>query len=290
MNKWLAGKRAIVTGGSRGFGGTVALAFLRAGAHVLIVARNAVQLESARRALNEIAGAGQQVEACLADVGEPEAAAKIFTGEWAQADILVNNAGIQGPVGPLWTNAMKAWEDTFQIALFGPVALMQAAIPGMIERKWGRIINVSGGGSTSPREGFSAYGAAKTALVRASETVAGELSGTGVTVNAIAPGAMNTAMTQGIRELGPAVAGKKETEAAERLAKINGPPGERAAELCTYLCLPAADGITGKLIAALWDPWPRFDELADEIARSDVFTLRRIVPEDRGFHWDEKKD
>ena len=289
MTTNLAGKRVVVTGGGRGLGRTIASAFVGAGADVLISARTRDELETTGRSLRVAAGPKQVVEWRVIDLEKREAPQDLLSGKWAAPDILINNAGIQGPIGPLWENSEAGWQSTFQIGLFAPVALMRSVIPAMIERGWGRIINISGGGSTGPRPAFSAYAAAKTALVRITETLAVELKGTGVTANAIAPGAMNTKMLQGIRELGSSVAGKKEVEAAERLLDANEPPGEQAARLCLYLSSEASNEVSGRLIAALWDPWQRFEALAAEMAGTDVFTLRRIVPKDRGLEWDDEK-
>jgi 3-oxoacyl-[acyl-carrier protein] reductase len=282
----LARRKAIVTGGSRGLGRTIAQRFVSAGADVLLVARNPPELaQSAATLKTFVTRPGQLIATLAADLSRPDEVARIVQDEWADADILVNNAGIQGPIGPLWTNSMDAWQEVFQVAVMAPVALMQALLPSMIARGYGRIINISGGGSTSPRPNFSAYGAAKTALVRLTENTAAELEGTGVTVNAIAPGAMFTAMTRGILEAGIDAAGTREVEATQRLAERNEPPGDRAADLCVFLSDKAVT-VNGRLIAALWDGWADFVKHCEEITGSDVYTLRRILPKDRGFSWE----
>jgi 3-oxoacyl-[acyl-carrier protein] reductase len=281
----LEGRRTVVTGASRGLGRTIATAFVKAGADVLLVATSAEELETTYAEIRPSASSRQRVETCVFDLSNPQTAPSILVNHWFSPDILVNNAGIQGPIGPLWTNDLADWQDVLQLALLSPVALMQAVIPGMVSRRWGRIINVSGGGAATPRPNFSAYAAAKSALVRVTETVALELADSGVTVNAIAPGAMNTHMTMEIRNAGADRAGAREVIAAEELAKRSGTPGVRAAELCVFLASDKSNAVTGKLIAALWDPWPAFAEIADDLRQSDVFTLRRIVPGDRGFSW-----
>jgi NAD(P)-dependent dehydrogenase (short-subunit alcohol dehydrogenase family) len=276
-----------VTGGSRGFGRTIASTFVASGANVLIAARSKDEVEGAAAALSrQKLKSSQHVEGRVLDLCAENAIETMFAGFWDKTDILINNAGSQGPISPLWENELVDWQAAFQVNLFVPVAMMKRVIPGMISRGYGRIVNISGGGATAPRPNFSAYGAAKTALVRATENVAVELAGTGVTANAIAPGAMYTAMTRGILEAGVAVAGQKEVEATLRLLDSNDPPGGKAAELCVYLATDAAAEVSGRLIAALWDPWPEFGKLAAEMASSDVYTLRRILPKDRGHNWE----
>jgi NAD(P)-dependent dehydrogenase (short-subunit alcohol dehydrogenase family) len=276
----LAGRKAVITGGSRGFGCTAARALLHAGADLLLVARGATELLQAAAELAALARPEQKVETCAADLRDPDVAEVLFIGDWSEPDILVNNAGIQGPIGPLWTNSVKAWHEVLLVNLFAPVILMRAVLPGMIGRRWGRIINLSGGGATGPRPNFSAYAASKTALVRVTETLAAELTGTGVTVNAIAPGTMNTDMTQEILRAGTVAAGQKEVEVAERLNQSTGVPGQDAAELCVFLASDSASHVSGKLIAALWDPWRDAARLVHNLASSDVYTLRRIPSRD----------
>ena len=106
--------------------------------------------------------------------------------------VLVNNAGVLGPAGPLDDNDWDAWVETVRVNLLGTVAMCRAVLPGMRERGYGKIINLSGGGATAARPNFSAYAASKAAVVRFTETLAGELDG--IDVNAIAPGALPTRM------------------------------------------------------------------------------------------------
>jgi len=154
------------------------------------------------------------------------------------------------------------------------------------KRGRGKIVNISGGGATSPRPGFSAYAAAKTALVRFSETLAHEVAERSIDVNSIAPGVLNSRLTRAVLDAGPDRVGRHEYEAAENTARGPIDGRERAAELCTFLASAASDGITGKLISAQWDPWPSLAEHRTDLNGSDVYTLRRVLPRDRGFTWD----
>ena len=119
--------------------------------------------------------------------------------------MLVNNAAITGPVGPLETNDWDEWTQTLQTNLFGTVLMCRAVLPGMRERGYGKIINLSGGGGTGPRPNFSAYATAKAGVVRFTETLAREVEG--IDVNAIAPGALNTRMRDDVLDAGPELAG-----------------------------------------------------------------------------------
>ena len=154
----------------------------------------------------------------------------------------------------------------------------------MRRRGRGKIINVSGGGATGPRPDVSAYACAKTALIRLTETLAEELKDARVDVNAVSPGAMNTRMLEETLAAGPGGVRREYDAAVERSHKGGAPP-EKAAELIAWLASAAGDGITGRTLSAVWDDWPKLTERRDELSKTDVFMLRRIVPKDRGLVW-----
>jgi NAD(P)-dependent dehydrogenase (short-subunit alcohol dehydrogenase family) len=153
----------------------------------------------------------------------------------------------------------------------------------MKPRCYGKIVNLSGGGATAPLPRLSAYAASKAAVVRLTETLAEELRAFRIDVNAIAPGALNTRMLQEVLEAGPVAVGEAFYNKALRQHESGGVPLEEGARLCVYLASGESDGITGKLISAQWDPWDKLHRWKDHISESDVFTLRRIIPEDRGL-------
>jgi NAD(P)-dependent dehydrogenase (short-subunit alcohol dehydrogenase family) len=285
----LTGRVALVTGASRGLGRAVAEAFVRAGASVALVARPSPGLEEVFTSLTDrCCHRDQRLHAIRADLTRHEDCVEVVRTslrEFGSVDILVNNAGVTGPIGPLEQVDVEAWRRTLAINLVAPVTLMREVIPQMCAREWGKIINLSGGGAAGPRSNFSAYAASKAALVRVTETVAQELSGRGVDVNAVAPGAMNTRMLDDVLEAGAGRGGEGEYRRALEQQARGGPAMERAAELIVWLASPASDGITGRLISAVWDSWRDLAARRDELNASDVYTLRRIVPEDRGKDW-----
>jgi predicted dehydrogenase len=152
----------------------------------------------------------------------------------------------------------------------------------MRESGGGSIINISGGGATSPRENFSSYATSKAAIVRFSETLAMETRGDGIRVNCIAPGAMKTSMLEEVIKKGNKVAGEKEYEIARKIIVEGGASMERVAELALFLASDESNGITGKLISAVWDNWKQWPEHLKELNESDVYTIRRIAGRDRG--------
>jgi NAD(P)-dependent dehydrogenase (short-subunit alcohol dehydrogenase family) len=274
---------ALITGASRGLGRAIAREFGKQGASLALVARTSAALEEVTADLRS--RGAQYVEAIAADLSDPAAPAAIveeLRRKWDHLDVLVNNAATPGPIGPAWKNDWPAWQQTLQVNLMAPVALCRLAIPWMPPGS--AIVNLSGGGATSPRANFSAYGTAKAALVRFTETLAVEAAGLGIRVNAISPGILNTDMVDAVLRAGPENAGEDYARVLEVKHK-GGQPPETAAELAYYLASPAAAAITGRLISAVWDPWRTLADHFAELGASDIYTLRRITPEDRGKRW-----
>ncbi len=284
----LAGRRALITGASQGFGLAVARRFVEEGADVMLCSRGADQLAGARDELLDLAGERSRVAAMPADVADASDVQRLVGAaldHLGGIEVLVASAGIQGPTGRVQDVDWAEWRQAIEINLLGTVLCCRAVLPHFIARKYGKIVLLSGGGATSPRPYFSAYAASKAAVVRFGETLAAELRGTGIDVNSIAPGALNTRMLDEVLEAGPAGVGQTAYEEAVRQKADGGTPLEVGAALCAFLASAASDGITGKLISAVWDPWKRFPEHMDQLVGSDVYTLRRIVPGDRGMDW-----
>ncbi len=279
MSHLLHHKLAVITGASGGLGRAIALRFAGQGASLALVARDLAALKSL---LPELDAAkiddGQtfhSISADLADMAQLEAAAESCFARLGGIDILVNNAAVQLPIGPLESVDWRQWQSSFDLNLFAPARLMQLAIPIMRDRGGGKIINLSGGGATSPRPDFSAYAAAKCRLVRLTETVADEVRADRIDVNAVAPGAMNTRMLDEVLAAGPDAARREYPEAIRRQRQGGASPG-LAAELVALLASSLTDGITGKLISAMWDDWRHLPDRREELSSGDLYTLRRI--------------
>jgi NAD(P)-dependent dehydrogenase (short-subunit alcohol dehydrogenase family) len=198
---------------------------------------------------------------------------------------LVNCAGITGPTGLLEESDIQQWISTIQVNLIGTMLTCRAVIPHFRKQPSGRIVNFSGGGATSPRPRFSAYSAAKTAVVRLTETLAQELDDTKICVNAIAPGAVNTRMLDDVLNAGSQLVGAAAYQQALKQKDGGGVPPEKAAGLCVKLLSQESEGLSGKLISAVWDSWDALLAHRNTVMESDLYTLRRIVPKDRGFTW-----
>jgi 3-oxoacyl-[acyl-carrier protein] reductase len=241
-----------------------------------VAARTLTEIEET---VAEIRAAGHSAIGVGVDVTERQSVQRLVDRalrEFADIHILVNNAGMQGPIGPLVENATSEWEHTIRVNLMGAFLCCQAVLPSMIQQRWGRIVNLSGGGATSPRPYFSAYAASKAAVVRLTETLAEEVKAYNVQVNAIAPGAVNTAMLDAILAAGNAAGGKEFSEAQRRL-EMGGTSPNLAAALTVFLASDKSAGLTGKLIAAPHDDWQEWDsEQIEDLMTVPWFTLRRV--------------
>jgi 3-oxoacyl-[acyl-carrier protein] reductase len=284
----LEGKFAVITGASQGLGAAIAEAYIDAGASVLLCARNAQTLERTADRLRSRKGPHQLVEATVCDVGETadiDKFAAFAETRFARVDILVNNAGVYGPFGPIDEVDWSDWVSALQINLIGTVYLTRAFLGRMRKQGSGKIIMLSGGGATNPLPRISAYAASKAGLVRFTECLAEDLRGTGIDVNALAPGALATRMMDDLISAGPEKVGDAFFARMKQIADGGGTPLSVGATCCVWLASAASNGITGKLIAAQWDPWRDLPAHMNEIEKSDIYTLRRIVPRDRGMNW-----
>jgi NAD(P)-dependent dehydrogenase (short-subunit alcohol dehydrogenase family) len=286
----LAGRTALITGASQGLGLAIARAYLDAGiAGICICARDGDQLENALEDLGEHAGACQTVLGYVADVSDPHDVARLVElalSALGEIVVLVSNAGVYGPKGAVDQTDWSDWKRAIEINLYGSVLPARALLSHVTARGYGKIVQLSGGGATAPLPRLSAYAASKAGVVRFAETLAEELREQHIDVNAIAPGALNTRMLDELLRAGPDLLGPDVYARALEQQHSGGIPPEQGAKLAVFLGSAASDGISGKLLSAVWDPWPELPRRRAELD-SDIYTLRRIVPRDRGFDWGE---
>ena len=267
-------------------GRAIAEHYLREGANVVICARDAALLAKTSEELKGCAKArGQKLLSRPCDVSSEEQVKGLIefaVKELGSLDILVNNAGVYGPMGPTETVSLTEWRRALDINLYGVLIPCRAVIPLFKQARRGKIIILSGGGATNPLPNISAYAASKAAVARLMETLAEELRPFSVDVNAIAPGALATRLVDEVLAAGPEKVGQAFYEKNRKWKNEGATPLHLGSGLAVYLASAESDGITGKLISAQWDPWTRLHEHRQELANSDIYCLRRIVPEDRG--------
>lgn len=286
----LTGRVAFITGGNRGLGLEIARALVEAGASVVLCARDSVELDKAGQQLRGMARPGQQVRWCQADVTDASQIGAIVdqTIHDLGLHVLVNNAGVYGPFGTIEEAAWKDWMKALEINLYGSIIPLRAVLPHFKAQRHGKVIQVSGGGAANPLPRISAYAASKAAIVRLAETVAEECRGLGIDINSIAPGALNTRLLDEVLDAGPDKVGADFFARALKQKDSGGVPLAFGAELAVFLASTQSNGISGKLISAVWDNWPGWPEHLPELTKSDAYTLRRITGRDRGFGWGDR--
>jgi 3-oxoacyl-[acyl-carrier protein] reductase len=203
-NVSLQGRTALVTGASQGIGRAIALRLAAEGARVVLAARNEAKLEAvaAEIAAAEVAGAaaGSRAMVQVLDVGSEEsirAGAKAVLAACGTVDILVNNAGITRD-GLLMRMKRADWEDVLSTNLTGTFLLTQALLSPMVRGRWGRIINITSIVGETGQAGQANYAAAKAGLIGFTKSLAREVASRTITVNAVAPGYIETAMTEAL--------------------------------------------------------------------------------------------
>ena len=195
----LEGQTAIVTGGGRGLGRAVAQVLASAGANVVVASRNAPQLDEV---VNAIHATGGRALAYAADVSDERQVQELVlsTERWVgPATILVNNAGVLEPMAPLGRTDATTWLRHIAINVGGVYLCARAVLPGMLERGYGRIVNISSSSAQRPSPVWTAYSAGKDAVDQLTRALALELEETGVTACALYPGYMDTPMQERIR-------------------------------------------------------------------------------------------
>ncbi|MGH7375207.1 MAG: SDR family NAD(P)-dependent oxidoreductase [Candidatus Rokuibacteriota bacterium] len=252
MSEPLKGRTALVTGGGRGIGRAVALALGRAGAALVLTGRTANHLRGVADELTEAGGPEPLVS--VMDVADPEsitAALDRIRAERPAIDVLINNAGI-ALSEPLARTDVALWDRHLAINATAPYLLTRALLPGMLERGWGRVVNIASTAGLAGAPYISAYAASKHALVGLTRAVAAETAGSGVTVNAVCPGFVETELTERAAKRISEKTGKSVAQALESLARFNASGQlirpEQVAEVVLELVSDAAAARTGEAV------------------------------------------
>jgi NAD(P)-dependent dehydrogenase (short-subunit alcohol dehydrogenase family) len=268
----LLGQSALVTGGGKGIGRSIAQALGQAGAKVAVVARTAADLEET---VAWITGSGGQAIALAADVTDRTAVENMVAEverKLGPVDLLVNNAAVSAATGPCWEVDPDLWWRVMDVNVRGPMLCARAVLPSMIARRRGRIVNVSSGSAVTPAPGGAPYGVSKAALNCFTDSLAAATKTYGVSIFAISPGRVWTPMqaagwaNRKAPDGGP-VKGPHDTPFTDWV------PPERAAQLVLRLASGEADQISGRHVSVR----DNLDELLqrlDEIERDDLLKLR----------------
>jgi 3-oxoacyl-[acyl-carrier protein] reductase len=266
----LDGQVALVTGAGRGIGRAIALALSDAGAAVAVCARSEDQLAGVAAEISDRRGRALAIRCDLTRRQEVEGMIAAIDAAMGPVDLLVNNAGQFGPVGPLAATDPDDWWQVLEVNLRGPVYCARAVLPGMLARGHGRIVNVSTSAGFTAIPMLSAYAVSKTALYRLSENLAAETRGHGVTVFAISPGLVRTAMSQSALSCGEPTIEQWFRNAFARDEEV---PDEAPATLVVFLASGAADALSGRIIRVS-DDVAQMVARAVEIQERELYVLR----------------
>lgn len=270
----LSGKVCLIAGASGAIGSAITRGFHKEGAHLALGFRGAKP-----EAFHKQPGASLERVSLyrfdVADWKQVDDTVRRVESEFGRIDVLVNCAGVLGPIGPFETSDVRDWAKTIEINLLGSMHLARAVVPGMKERRQGKIILLSGGGAAYAKPFFTSYSSSKAGVVRFTESLAQELEEANIQVNAVAPGPVKSQMWDQMRAAGPS-GGPKLLEELKQMEETGGAHPERAAELVLFLASVRSGKLTGRLLSAVWDDWEQLENHIEKIISSDAGTLRRV--------------
>ena len=247
----LSGRTAVVTGGGRGIGAAVARALAAAGAGVLVSARTEDEVRAVAQSIEGSGGSAHWARCDVADESSVVELAQAAADSLGGIDILVNNAGV-GHSALLVRETLDDWNRTLAVNATGTFLCTRAFLPGMMERGWGRVVNVASVAGRLGGRYTSAYAASKHAVLGLTRSVAAETAGSGVTVNALCPGYVNTPMTDGTIEQVMARSGLDRDGALEAvlatLSQKRLVEPDEVADAVLYLCGEGARSVNGQAL------------------------------------------
>ena len=268
----LKGQVAIVTGGGRGFGQAIALRLAAGGAAVTVTSRTQSQLDETKASIE---AAGGRALALAADVNlqsDWERAVRETEAQLGPVTLLVANAALSDPAGPLYDIDPDVWQRTLDTNVMGSVRGARAVLPGMVQRRAGRVIIISSGSALGATPYTSPYRVSKAALLRLAEIMALEVKDHGISVFAIHPGVIDSTILDSAARTAE---GRKWVPHFARMVESGSvfTGTEPCAECCAFLASGAADTLTGRYVSATED-YRALAARAAEIAEKDLQVLR----------------
>ena len=263
---------ALITGASRGIGRAIALGYAREGARLALASRTSSELEETAREAQELGAETCVIPTDVTDRAQVDEMVRRTVDRFSTLDILVNNAGLAGPVGPLQDNDVDYWCQTIQVNVIGVFLCCRAALPVMLSQDRGKIINLYGGRGRN----LTSYGASKVAVADITETLATELAGTNVRVNALSPGSINTRMWEETRDAAEAIGDTELFELGQRVTSGGGASMARVTELAVILGGDESGDLNGRVLSAVAEDLSTLPQRIPGIMASDAGTLKLL--------------
>lgn len=288
-SKYFLNKTIIITGANQGIGLEIAKSFYAKGSNIILCARNKKKLLSIKKKL--VSKFKNKFFLEPLDISKKNQVDKFYKKIFKKnkkIDILINNAGIYGPKGSSETLNWNEWKNTININLLGSIYMTNKIIPHFKKKRYGKIIQISGGGAASAFPFFSPYSVSKVGIVRFIENISIELKKYNIYANSIAPGPVNTRMLDQVLKAGPKKVGKVFYQKSIKQKKQGGTDINKVLNLIEFLAHKKSDKISGKLISALWDNWKVFPKNKQKLNSSDIGNLRRITGKERNIKFFDK--
>jgi 3-oxoacyl-[acyl-carrier protein] reductase len=269
---YFSGKNILITGAGRGLGKRFAIGFAKLGARVGLLARSKGEIDVAHLEIEHSGGNALRLRADVCDLELLATTVDRMKVHYGPIDAVICAAGVLGPIGPFLTSPVKSWNETVQTNLIGVANTCRAVLPGMAERRSGKVVVLTGPGAESSRPNFSSYAASKTGAARLVEVLAEEMRDSNVQINAVSPGSSYTSMTDDILRAAE-ILNAKEIDSASHTRTTGGTSPELQMELMQFLLSDSSNHISGKMLFVN-DDWKR---LAQGSASGGLYTLRRVV-------------
>jgi len=265
-------KTFLITGAGRGIGKRLALGLSASGARIGLLARTRSELQLAHLEIAHGGGSSQILETDVRDYSQCTAAVAALSGIGNAPDALITAHAVFGAIAPLAATDPADWAQATSTNLLGALHVCRAVLPGMIARRRGKILLLTGPGADSPRPNFSAYAATQAALVRLAETLAAEVASFNIQVNCLHPGLTYTSLTDEILAASE-LAGERELRDAAHTRSTGGAATARQLELVQFLLSDRSNHLSGRLLT-VHDDWKRLERAE---SHPELFTLRRTL-------------
>jgi len=263
---------AVVTGAGRGIGRAMAIAQAREGAQVALLARTEAEVAAVAGAITDQGGTARAYRVDLVDLDAVTRTLAKIERDLGPVGLLTNNAGAFRAIGPIWTVDPAEWWSDVEVNVRGTFNCCRAVVPGMIERRRGRIINMTGGGTATSFPNGSGYATSKAGILRFTECLSDSLIDTGVLVFAMDPGLVRTRMTE--YQLNSQAGRDYLPHLADTFAAGVSVPPERAAAMAVEIGTGRFDRIAGRLLMAARDDLDALEATMDDIVAKDFRSLR----------------